>query len=70
MPSGPVLAYGDRNAACLEWSDGCVVCAREADGPHCSTPGIACQPGRNRLQAKDEVTTKKGRPKAAFCKRA
>jgi hypothetical protein len=44
MPSGPVLAYGDRNAACLEWSDGCVVCAREADGPHCSTPGIACQP--------------------------
>jgi hypothetical protein len=44
MPSGAVVAYGDHNADCLEWSDGCVVCAREADGPHCSTPGIACQP--------------------------
>ena len=44
LPSVAVIAYGDRNAACLEWSDGCAVCARAPDGPHCSTPGIACQP--------------------------
>jgi putative lipoprotein len=43
-PSVAVMAYGDKNAACIEWSDGCAVCTRTADGPHCSTPGIACQP--------------------------
>jgi hypothetical protein len=52
MPSGPVMAYGDHHATCLEWSDGCVVCAREADGPHCSTPGIACQPGETACKRK------------------
>ncbi|MEE7447130.1 hypothetical protein MRF4_04475 [Methylobacterium radiotolerans] len=31
--------------ACLEWSDGCKVCQRLAEGPACSLPGIACQPG-------------------------
>ncbi|MCJ2138015.1 hypothetical protein MKK69_28865 [Methylobacterium sp. J-026] len=31
--------------ACLEWSDGCRVCQRLAEGPACSLPGIACQPG-------------------------
>jgi hypothetical protein len=31
---------------CLEWSDGCAVCARDdANAVHCSTPGVACQPG-------------------------
>ncbi|HXW21153.1 MAG TPA: hypothetical protein VEK35_11665 [Roseiarcus sp.] len=31
---------------CLEWGDGCAVCARdETDAVHCSTPGVACQPG-------------------------
>lgn len=30
--------------ACLEWTDGCQVCQRHADGPACSLPGIACQP--------------------------
>jgi hypothetical protein len=31
---------------CLEWGDGCSICLRdEKDAPHCSTPGIACQPG-------------------------
>jgi hypothetical protein len=30
---------------CLEWSDGCAVCARDdANAVHCSTPGVACQP--------------------------
>jgi hypothetical protein len=33
------------NPLCREWSDGCSVCARDdTDAPHCSTPGIACQP--------------------------
>jgi hypothetical protein len=35
--SGP-----DTLASCQEWTDGCVVCARRADGVACSTPGIAC----------------------------
>jgi len=52
MPSGPVMAYGDSHAACLEWGDGCVVCARGADGPHCSTPGIACQPSETACKRK------------------
>jgi hypothetical protein len=31
---------------CLEWSDGCAICARDGSGAvHCSTPGVACQPG-------------------------
>ena len=29
--------------ACLEWTDGCRVCQRLAEGPACSLPGIACQ---------------------------
>lgn len=29
--------------ACLEWTDGCTVCQRLAEGPACSLPGIACQ---------------------------
>jgi len=37
-----VQAYGEQNPACLEWSDGCVICVK---GGKCSTPGIACQPG-------------------------
>ncbi|MDP4024292.1 hypothetical protein Q8W71_16825 [Methylobacterium sp. NEAU 140] len=36
------------DAACLEWSDGCTVCQRRAEGPACSLPGIACQPGAPR----------------------
>jgi hypothetical protein len=27
---------------CAEWTDGCVVCQRTAQGLACSTPGIAC----------------------------
>jgi hypothetical protein len=29
-------------ATCPEWTDGCVVCSRTAQGTACSTPGIAC----------------------------
>jgi len=28
--------------ACAEWTDGCIVCQRTAQGPACSMPGIAC----------------------------
>jgi hypothetical protein len=33
---------------CLEWTDGCRVCQRLAEGPACSLPGIACEPGAPR----------------------
>jgi hypothetical protein len=37
--------FGAQNKQCREWSDGCSTCLRdEKDAPHCSTPGIACQP--------------------------
>jgi hypothetical protein len=41
---------------CLEWSDGCAVCARDgANAAHCSTPGVACQPG--------EIVCRREKPK-------
>lgn len=45
-PEGPSLQeFATQNPLCREWSDGCAVCARGDNGPpHCSTPGIACQP--------------------------
>ncbi len=36
--------FGVANPTCLEWNDGCATCKRSGDF-HCSTPGIACQPG-------------------------
>ncbi|GJE41067.1 hypothetical protein [Methylobacterium soli] len=36
------------DTACLEWSDGCRVCQRSADGAACSLPGIACTPTKDR----------------------
>jgi hypothetical protein len=37
--------FAVHNLLCREWSDGCSICARDdKDAPHCSTPGIACQP--------------------------
>jgi hypothetical protein len=41
-------ASGGPSAACMEWSDGCVVCARSPEGLACSTPGIACTRGPTR----------------------
>ena len=46
-PGHPV-ATAARDAACLEWTDGCRVCQRLAAGPACSLPGIACTPGPER----------------------
>lgn len=42
-PHAPASPAAD--PACLEWSDGCSVCRRRAEGPACSLPGIACTPG-------------------------
>jgi len=41
-----VPAYGDADRACLEWTDSCRICARDAPGQpaRCSTPGPVCQP--------------------------
>ena len=43
----PIRSVAD-DPACLEWSDGCRVCQRQAEGLACSLPGIACQPGEPR----------------------
>jgi hypothetical protein len=45
-PTVPSAAsFGERDRTCAEWTDGCVVCQRDADGAACSTPGIACVRG-------------------------
>jgi hypothetical protein len=37
--------FGAKNPLCREWGDECSVCLRDdKDAPHCSTPGVACQP--------------------------
>ena len=44
-PPVSVLGWGDANASCAEWTNGCIICKRdEAGSAACSTPGIACQP--------------------------
>ncbi|MGV7031393.1 hypothetical protein [Methylobacterium symbioticum] len=44
----PAAVSPATDSACLEWSDGCQVCQRLAEGPACSLPGIACTPGEPR----------------------
>jgi hypothetical protein len=40
-----VHGYGDVDATCLQWADGCRACSRGTDGaPLCANIGIACQP--------------------------
>jgi len=40
-----IHAYGDRDKACLAWTDKCRTCERgDDDTIHCSNIGIACQP--------------------------
>lgn len=46
-PHRAALEPGE-DAACLEWSDGCRVCQRDAAGAACSLPGIACTPSQDR----------------------
>jgi hypothetical protein len=45
-----VIAFGVSHPECREWTDGCVICTRGSDALHCSTPGIACQPGETVCQ--------------------
>lgn len=41
----PMEAFGTANPACLEWTDSCRTCSRDAENNiSCSTPGIACLP--------------------------
>jgi hypothetical protein len=40
----PVPAFGDDHPECAQWTDGCIVCVRGAEGPDCSLAGIACLP--------------------------
>ena len=43
--AAPAAPGSDLPAACLEWTDGCRVCARQQDGSNaCSNVGIACLP--------------------------
>jgi hypothetical protein len=45
-PDVSMEAFGVANPDCLEWTDMCQVCARDAENNFaCSTPGIACLPG-------------------------
>lgn len=37
--------WGAAHPKCLEWSNGCQICARGERETACSTPGIACVPG-------------------------
>ena len=48
-PRPAPAAQGMLPAACLEWTDGCRVCARQKDGSDaCSNVGIACVPQKAR----------------------
>jgi hypothetical protein len=43
FPKAPAAQGNGLPAACLEWTDGCRVCARQKDGSDaCSNVGIAC----------------------------
>ncbi|MCW6508577.1 hypothetical protein [Lichenifustis flavocetrariae] len=39
-----IQGYGRQNPGCLEWTNGCVICASSDGHAACSTPGIACTP--------------------------
>jgi len=41
----PKAVSSEPDAACAEWTDGCVVCQRIDGEPTCSLPGIACVRG-------------------------
>ncbi len=42
LHQGAAPARVEDDPACAEWTDGCIVCQRTAQGPACSMPGIAC----------------------------
>ena len=47
----PAQSLG-KDADCVEWTDGCIVCRKSPEGAiACSTPGIACVPEAPRCTA-------------------
>ena len=45
-PTATLFSFGRDNPDCIEWTNACQVCTRDAEGaPQCSTAGIACTPG-------------------------
>jgi hypothetical protein len=49
FPKARALPADGLPASCLEWTDGCRVCAHAPDGAiACSNVGIACQPQKPR----------------------
>ena len=44
LSDAPSIQSGAGLAACLAWTDGCIVCQRDGATISCSNPGIACQP--------------------------
>jgi hypothetical protein len=48
--SDNIHTYGDKNASCQVWTDGCRRCDRAGGTPSCSNIGIACQPGPVRCE--------------------
>lgn len=52
-PPTPTVATAPADdLSCAEWSDGCRVCQRLAEGPACSLPGIACTLGQQKCLRK------------------
>ena len=50
-----VFSFGRDNPTCGEWTNGCQICTRPAEGEmQCSTPGIACTPGPPVCRVKKE----------------
>jgi hypothetical protein len=50
VSSDNIHTYGDKNASCQVWTDGCRRCDRGSGTPSCSNIGIACQPGPVRCE--------------------
>jgi hypothetical protein len=54
-----VLNYGDSDATCSRWSDGCQTCSRGTAGEGiCSNIGIACQPAAVKCIERNENAKK------------
>jgi hypothetical protein len=48
-----IFRFGDLDKTCLQWTDGCRNCGRDASAaPVCSNIGIACQPGEVKCTAR------------------
>jgi hypothetical protein len=58
-PDATMSAFGDRNKLCIEWTDTCRGCRRDAAGEiACSNIPIACQPKEIRCTLRRKETPK------------